>query len=699
MEEEQNRLSSNKIEGTELAEVISADTNDSGDLEQSDEGLSRSSETSPTIKKRIEKKIKEMYRRVKESLSIYVLGTCLALAFWFLSLIGCTGDIIVCVNQLEEEAPYMVLKLALFSFINFLLLIYACKRPDPIDRYLGYLIISSTYIYIYMTGKGFSQEDHSQLNMAVAFAFFFGYLAITGTVIGMVRLWRKSRFGFWSVVAGFLILVWLFWALRVSPSCSRWGESLHPDYTYSEDNGVCKWKKPEICWHYITTGVYKPLFWGRTSCATYETDLTKHREVAGPNKIMSYGLSNKLDYFTRVIFRDIQRDLNNSASISSAEEMESGNRESFIDFRDSEDGEFKIKLKDLRNFGLNRQLLPHDKKHMNILNFFIDTVSRQRIYRAMPKTAEVLRNFHFTKNKRTRVYEFFRMHAIAGYSWPNLMAEMYGTPRDGASEPVNWNFKHFKRVDSLAKENGYITGYASNFCNVNEKEHDGKDGFILRRQYIDPVFPDHEFIQPGCDYNSFPMNNGFGFFLNRGPFSTSRKCFMKRDQSEYSFQYLLDFFNTYKDERKFFTLRMIDPHELSEEVPKIIDGMIADFITRLIEEGHLDNTLVFFHSDHGDHVNLMLMATESFKSERFNPFMYVMAPDHIKDTDAHENLVKNSQKLVGHKDIFTTALGAFGVDKHEQIEGFNLLATEVPEDRNCGSIGVFNGDECLCNSG
>ena len=378
------------------------------------------------------------------------------------------------------------------------------------------------------------------------------------------------------------------------------------------------------------------------------------------------------------------------------EELEHGSRESFIDFRSSPRGEFVVKLRDLRRKGLGRELLPADESHMNILHFFIDTVSRQRVYRAMPKTVELLKQYHFTKNRKVSVYEFFRHHAMAGYTWPNLMSSMYGAPDDSAAEPTGGKMVHMKRIESFAKEQGYITGFASNFCNANEKEHDGRQGFTLRRQYVDPDPPDHEFLQPGCDYNSFPLNNGFGFFFGRGPFSAARKCFMQQDLSAYSYKYMLDFFETYKRERKFFTLRMIDPHEFTEEVSRIIDQQLADILRRMIDLGHLDNTLVYFYSDHGDHSNYAIKATQSFEIERFNPFLYLMVPAGQKPA-LEPNILQNTQRLVSHRDIFATDMAHLGFEAHPQVTGLSLVQRVAPETRSCDSLLVFDRQrDCKC---
>ena len=84
-------------------------------------------------------------------------------------------------------------------------------------------------------------------------------------------------------------------------------------------------------------------------------------------------------------------------------------REVFYDFRrDPIEGEMIIKLKDLSK---NHEFKNLDNDHPNILNIFIDTVSRQRFHRRYSKVSKFLKKYHFSENKKMRVYEFFRLHS------------------------------------------------------------------------------------------------------------------------------------------------------------------------------------------------------------------------------------------------------------------------------------------------
>lgn len=149
------------------------------------------------------------------------------------------------------------------------------------------------------------------------------------------------------------------------------------------------------------------------------------------------------------------------------DDIKFGEKEVFVDFRNSEIGEvvFKVRNLILRNQEIERRVKPLDKEHFNILQIFIDTVSRNNFFRMYDKTKEFLKNYHYSQKKSTRVYEFHRLHSIAGFTIPNILASTYGADYTKLSSYVS-----LKRIESYAKDKGYITGFASDNCAFGEEE-------------------------------------------------------------------------------------------------------------------------------------------------------------------------------------------------------------------------------------
>lgn len=160
--------------------------------------------------------------------------------------------------------------------------------------------------------------------------------------------------------------------------------------------------------------------------------------------------------------------------------MEEGDEEVFLDFRKDPEGEVVIKLKNLRDRkeSVKKYVLKTDEKHMNVLNIFIDTVSRNNFHRKYKKTKEFLKKYFHMEKKEKRVYEFFRLHSIKSYTFPNIFASTYGVKYEHDDE------KDLKRIDTYAEERGYITGLASDLCSASEYELKGNYYLLFNDYYV-----------------------------------------------------------------------------------------------------------------------------------------------------------------------------------------------------------------------
>ena len=150
---------------------------------------------------------------------------------------------------------------------------------------------------------------------------------------------------------------------------------------------------------------------------------------------------------------------------ATAAELETSDREFFIDFRGERPKEVIVVRDLIKNSPeLQKRVKDVDIDHLNILEIFIDTVSRPNWHRKYDKTNEFLRKYQYLKKQNKRVYEYFRMHSIRGYTFPNLFASTYGVAYS------HWKDTHLKRMSSYAKDGGYITGMTSDCCTYSEVE-------------------------------------------------------------------------------------------------------------------------------------------------------------------------------------------------------------------------------------
>lgn len=144
---------------------------------------------------------------------------------------------------------------------------------------------------------------------------------------------------------------------------------------------------------------------------------------------------------------------------SSQKDIDEGPREAFIDFR-GDKPEAVIKVRNLldKDPKLKERVKNIDSEHLNVMHIFLDTVGRSNFHRKYVNTLKFLRKYHYLKKKKTRVYEFFRMHSIRGYTFPNLFGSLYGAGINHMGE------SHITSLYTYHKKKGYITGVSSDTC-------------------------------------------------------------------------------------------------------------------------------------------------------------------------------------------------------------------------------------------
>jgi len=127
----------------------------------------------------------------------------------------------------------------------------------------------------------------------------------------------------------------------------------------------------------------------------------------------------------------------------------------------------------------------------------------------------------------------------------------------------------------------------------------------------------------------------------------------------------------------------------------IVDPIIEDMLQYLDKNGHLENTILYIYSDHGDHINPIGYKTISGKVERFNPFFFMMVPSQINMKNG-EQLRANTQRLTIPDDVFETNLEYLGFERQHEI-GISLMNNIIPIYRTCKLAGLYDPNNlCFC---
>jgi len=212
-------------------------------------------------------------------------------------------------------------------------------------------------------------------------------------------------------------------------------------------------------------------------------------------------------------------------------------------------------------------------------------------------------------------------------------------------------------------------------------------------RYSDPQLWDHIFVQTACTRQIFrPGEEGSHFKWRKGSFAPVRNCFMGKDLAEDYAEYVRQFFDVYSGKKKYMKLSLLDAHEFTGDKGKYLDDIILKMLVHLDNKGHLDKTILFMYSDHGDHLLFLGHQTESGSREKYNPFFLTMIPDY-KTAGFVPHILNNRQKISSHFDIFATDFRLLGLPG--KLNGMSLLQEDLPDNRECKDIHVQ--ETCICD--
>ena len=234
-----------------------------------------------------------------------------------------------------------------------------------------------------------------------------------------------------------------------------------------------------------------------------------------------------------------------------------------------------------------------------------------------------------------------KYHSLLFFTLPNVHAMFYGESAftdNGTS------------ILKIFKKKGYITGQAYDMC-AREIYDIEKDNL----KYTDFENYDHENIAMFCDPNYYKRERPFTAFL--GPYAFKRRCIYGFDAFEYVFEYGKQFWEAYIEEPKFLRLAFIDGHEGTGEVVSLLDKKLGKFLKDFQKKGYLNDTVIFFVSDHGNNMFgfYQIFMFQDFVTEKTLPYWYILFPKSINDTE--KNILKeNQQKFITAYDIHDTMI-------------------------------------------
>ena len=601
---------------------------------------------------------------------------------FYLSLFGpgCTGSLIL----------NFVIFLSLFRFISLF--------------HFFYTIIIVLGLFVYDHGTDYLHHGLYNMIVNVFFMFIlFILVLIFKKILKLIEENRKKILYFYSTLAS-IIFIFIFMNRNFfEKECDSWELGLNNTYI---DNDINKYpgkiRHPNTCYMNFMNNKQSLYKLGPTCQKKrnvndrlrlinffrnfYVKNSTKR--IAFPNTAgVSYCRfkSASCDQFENVLKNAFDYDNKRIKKIKGYEP------EVYIDFNENPYGEVHINLQYndilafVRKKKENRTKIK--SKYKNVFLIFIDAVSRNHFLRNLKKTSKFIEKFMGYKgakinndeNKQNfHSFQFFKHYSFSGNTNYNEPPMIYG-------QEYNEYALH-NSITKYFRRNGYITGITSDSCR--------KSG-ILNNNNMNFTEYDHEFFTLACD----PSYRNFVELSNvKGPSSLFRRCVYGKEIIEYMSEYVKQFFEKYKDNKKFFNMHISYGHEFTGSLLNVIDDPLYNLLNYLFINDLLDDSAIFFTSDHGLLIPTIyyLFKAGDFLEEQYLPALYVILADkkNLTYEEQYLNISINQQKFTTAYDIYETFNNIIFNEEYFNLNNTNItrsgrgksiLEYIDDKDRSCSS--------------
>jgi hypothetical protein len=490
---------------------------------------------------------------------------------------------------------------------------------------------------------------------------------------------KRNTFEFIFFFFLILLLLFFFYFIHSNLNCKDWHKGLNNTYIENDVNKFgCQIKFPKICPYKIGTffldlsKVYNIKCDGDLNAKKKILKSSDSPYISKNTTRFGYPLTNKdpmcLNKPTKTsnIPLYIKKNLIDMDNKNILEKLKNNTPEIIADFSKNKFGELIINVNYNDTLSKERKKLAKNSKpfYENILILYFDSVSRNNGLRKLIKTFKFIEKFmpykgYFNKlnpNVKYHAFQFLKFHSFKYHTRGNYPKIFYGSKKG----------KNIIRITKYLKENGYVTGFSNDFCQL--------ESCYLPHNMSQEEISDHEYII--CDFNKKDIN------------SMIKRCLYDNINIGHQLEYGNQFWRKYRNNRKFLLIVNNDGHEGTLEVIKYDDEYVYNFLNDLFNENLLKNSVVMIMSDHGCPMPSLYYFNDFFKYEDFLPMLYILSNDKINLTymEQYKHLYQNQQKLITAYDIYNTIGHLIYWDSYKNIKNKENSHKDTPKTKFGKSI-------------
>ena len=603
--------------------------------------------------------------------------------FYYLSFKGCEGTQSFCLVTLSPGFFYsIVLYITITSLISLYIFYKVLIKENSKYHLLYYLPILIYLLYFVDTGSDLSH--HGSYNKMGFYFMFVNFIIIFCIILVLKFIYYNYRLIFISITLSFIWIV-IYTNIKIKKNCNTWYDGLNGiRLENNEKYDKCKIVHPKKCWINLIDGVFDVSKILKENCNNFRGgERAELLKFLSPyfNTTHTFGYPITTNY-TWLDQSHFDRFFNNVMA-----DMINLDKEEFSSIKDNLKPEIILKFDPITKMGnininiiknetlskerndIYNSILPKDKpKYNNILFLYIDAISRPEFLRSMKHTIEFISKYYNSTEKS--FYQMMKYQNFIFFTQQNVNPMFFGESMFNSNGTSI--LKHIKKK-------GYITGHSNNIC--TRQLYDIEDNYT---ENVDYESFDHENIAMMCDPNYYNPVNRFTPYM--GPYSIRRRCLYGRDTFEYVIEYGEKFWEAYINEHKFLRLSFQDAHEGTLEVAKYLDVKLAQFLENFEKKGYLDDTAIFFVSDHGNNMIgfYNIFSVEDYVLEKTLGTWFMLLP---KSKNIDEKYLEiNQQKLVTPYDIHDTLLDIFGYHQKDNVysrKGKSIYTEINGLERNC----------------